>query len=143
MEAVGQLAGGVAHDFNNLLTIIHGNAQLVLSAGSQLKEENRQCLQEISNAAERAANLTRQLLAFGRKRDLQFQPLNLSHAIGNFTRMLNRVIGEHIMLQCYFAKTSLSADVGMMEQILINLIVNAREAMPAGGSITIATEPSH
>ena len=142
MEAVGQLAGGVAHDFNNLLTVIHGNAQLVLSAGSQLKEENRQCLQEITNATERAANLTRQLLAFGRKQNFQFQPLNLSQAIGNFTRMLKRVIGEQVVLQCNFAENlpSVSADVGMLEQVLINLIVNARDAMPAGGSITVTTE---
>ncbi|MGB7770045.1 MAG: ATP-binding protein [Verrucomicrobiia bacterium] len=142
MEAIGQLAGGVAHDFNNLLTVIHGNAQLVLSDGSQLQEENRRCLQQISDAAERAANLTRQLLAFGRKQDIQFQPLNLNHVIGNFAKMLNRVIGEHIVLQCCYAENlpPVSADVGMMEQILINLIVNAREAMPAGGSITIATE---
>jgi PAS domain S-box-containing protein len=142
MEAIGQLAGGVAHDFNNLLTIIHGNAQLVLSDGSHLKEENRRCLQQITDAAERAANLTRQLLAFGRKQDIQFQSLNLNHVIGNFTKMLKRVIGEHVVLQCSYAENlpPVSADVGMIEQILINLIVNARDAMPAGGSITVTTE---
>jgi len=142
MEAIGQLAGGVAHDFNNLLTIIHGNARLVLSDAGHLKEENRQCLQQISNAAERAANLTRQLLAFGRKQDIQFQPLNLNHVIGNFTKMLKRVIGEHVVLQCSYAENlpPVNADVGMIEQILINLIVNARDAMPVGGSISVTTE---
>ncbi len=104
MEAIGQLAGGVAHDFNNLLTIIHGNAQLVLSEESRLTEENRQCLQQITNAAERAANLTRQLLAFGQKQNIQFQPLNLNHVIGNFTRILKRVIGEQILLQCHYSR---------------------------------------
>lgn len=145
MEAIGQLAGGVAHDFNNLLTIIHGNAQLVLSEGSPLKEETRRCLQQITDAAERAAILTRQLLAFGRKQDIQFHPLNLNQVIGNFTKMLRRVIGEHVVLQCHYAENlpPVSADVGMIEQVLINLIVNARDAMPAGGSISITTEPVH
>jgi PAS domain S-box-containing protein len=142
MEAVGQLAGGIAHDFNNLLTIIHGNAQLVLFDGGHLTEEDRRCLQQITDSTERAANLTRQLLAFGRKQNFQFQPLNLSHVLGNFTRMLKRVVGEHVELQCNFAENlpPISADVGMIEQILINLIVNARDAMPAGGSITVTTE---
>ncbi len=142
MEAVGQLAGGVAHDFNNLLTIIHGNAQLVLSDGAHLKEEDRRCLQQITNATERAANLTRQLLAFGRNQNFQFQPVNLNQVIGNFTRMLKRVVGEQVVLECHYADNlpPVSADVGMIEQILINLIVNARDAMPAGGSITVSTE---
>lgn len=142
MEAMGQLAGGVAHEFNNLLTIIHGNAQLVLSDGSSLKKESRRCLQQISDTTERAADLTRQLLVFGRKQDIQFQPLNLNHVIGNFTKMLKRVIGEDVVLECRYAENlpPVSADVGMIEQILINLIVNARDAMPAGGSITVATE---
>src|SRR5579859_1798225 len=145
MEAIGQLAGGVAHEFNNLLTIMHGNAQLVLSDGSHLKEENRRGLQQITEAAERAANLTRQLLAFGQKQNIQFQPLSLNHVIGNFTKILKRVIGEHVVLQCSYAENlpPVSADVGMIEQILINLIVNARDAMPAGGSITVTTEAVH
>jgi two-component system cell cycle sensor histidine kinase/response regulator CckA len=142
MEAIGQLAGGIAHDFNNLLTVIHGNVQLVLMDESQLKEENRQCLKQVIDATERAGNLTRQLLAFGRKQAIQFQPLNLNDVIGNFTKMLKRVIGEHIVLQCCYAEDlpSVDADVGMIEQILINLIVNARDAMPQGGSIVITTE---
>ena len=142
MEAIGQMAGGVAHEFNNLLTIIHGNAQLALSDRSHLKEENRQCLQQITDAAERAASLTRQLLAFGQKQDIQFQPLNLNHVIGNFTKILKRVIGEHIVFQCDYAENlpPVSADVGMIEQILVNLIINARDAMPAGGSISVRTE---
>ena len=142
MEAIGQLAGGIAHDFNNLLTVIHGNVQLVLMDESQLKEENRQCLKQVTDATERAADLTRQLLAFGRKQVVQFQPLNLNHVISNFTKMLKRVIGEHIALQCRCAKNLpfVSADVGMIEQLLLNLIVNARDAMPRGGSIVITTE---
>jgi PAS domain S-box-containing protein len=145
MEAIGQLAGGVAHDFNNLLTVIHGNTQLVLMDASQLNEENRQCLKQVTEATERAGNLTRQLLAFGRKQDIQFQPLNLNEVIGNFTKMLKRVIGEHITLQCLYARDlpPIDADVGMIEQILINLIVNARDAMPEGGSIVVATEATH
>jgi PAS domain S-box-containing protein len=141
MEAIGQLAGGIAHDFNNLLTVIHGNAQLVLTDESGLKEENRQSLKQITDATERAADLTRQLLAFGRKQDIQFQPLGLNHAISNFTKLLKRVIGENIALKCHLAEDlpTVNADVGMIEQVLINLIVNARDAMPQGGSITITT----
>ena len=142
MEAVGRLAGGVAHDFNNLLTIIHGNVQLVLTEASQLTEENRRCLQHVSDAAERAANLTRQLLTFGRKQNIQFQSLNLNHVIGDFTRMLKRVIGEDVVLRCHYAENlpPINADVGMIEQVLINMIINARDAMPDGGSISITTE---
>jgi len=142
MEAIGQLAGGIAHDFNNLLTVIHGNVQLVLMDNHQLNEENRQWLKQVIDAAERAGNLIRQLLAFGRKQDIQFQPLNLNQVIGNFTKMLKRVIGENITLQCSYAKDlpPIDADIGMIEQILINLIVNARDAMPEGGSIDVATE---
>jgi CheY-like chemotaxis protein len=143
MEAIGLLAGGVAHDFNNLLTVIHGNAQFVLTDENQFNEESRRCLQQIIDASEHAANLTRQLLAFGRKQKIEFQLLNLNQVIGNFTRMLKRVIGEQVVLQCTYAENlpPISADVGMLEQILINLIVNARDAMPGGGSITITTEP--
>jgi PAS domain S-box-containing protein len=142
MEAIGQLAGGIAHDFNNLLTVVHGNAQLVLMDENELKEESRQNLKQITNATESAADLTRQLLAFGRRQVIQFQPLRLNHVISIFTKMLKRVIGEHITLQCHFAENLplVSADVGMVEQVLINLIVNARDAMPQGGSIIIATE---
>ena len=142
MEAIGQLAGGVAHDFNNLLTVIHGNTQLVLMDDCQLNAENRQCLQQVTDAAERAANLTRQLLAFGRKQAVQFQPLSLNQIIGNFTKLLRRVIGEQITMQCSYAEDLplVNADIGMIEQILINLIVNARDAMPEGGSIAVTTE---
>ena len=142
MEAIGKLAGNIAHDFTNLLTIIHGNAELVLADESHLKDQNRRYLKQITDATERAADLTRQLLAFGRKQVIQFQPLSLNHVISSYTKMLNRVIGEHITLQCRYAENlpSVNADVGMIEQILINLIVNARDAMPQGGSIHINTE---
>ncbi|MGO9477972.1 MAG: ATP-binding protein [Limisphaerales bacterium] len=142
MEAIGKLAGNIAHDFTNLLTVIHGNAELVLRDEGELKEQNRRYLKQITDATERAADLTRQLLAFGRKQAIQPQPLSLNHVIGNYTKMLSRVIGGQITLQYCFAQDlpSVNADVGMIEQILINLIVNARDAMPQGGSITIATE---
>jgi two-component system, cell cycle sensor histidine kinase and response regulator CckA len=142
MEAIGQLAGGIAHDFNNLLTVIHGNVQLVLMDEEELKEENRQCLNQIAEATERAADLTRQLLAFGRKQAIRFAPLNPNHVIGSLTKMLKRVIGEHISLRCDCPDDlpAVNADIGMMEQMLLNLIVNARDAMPHGGSITITAE---
>ena len=142
MEAIGKLAGNIARDFTNLLTVIHGNAELVLADEGQLKDQNRRYLKQITDATERAADLTRQLLAFGRKQVIQFQPLSLNHVISSYTKMLNRVIGERITLQCRYAEDlpAVSADVGLIEQILINLIVNARDAMPQGGSIHINTE---
>ncbi len=145
LETIGQLAGGVAHEFNNLLTIIHGNARLTLSDGDRLTEENRRCLQQITGAAERAANLTRYLLAFGQKQKIHFQPVNLNHIIGSFIKMLKRLIGEQVVLQCSLTEDlpAVSADVGMIEQMLINLIVNARDAMPDGGSLTVRAEPVH
>jgi two-component system, cell cycle sensor histidine kinase and response regulator CckA len=142
MEVIGRFAGGIARDFSNLLTIIYGNAEMVLMDETQLKEQNRQYLKQVTDATDRAANLTRQLLAIGRKQVVQFQPLNLNQVINNFTKMLNRVIGGQIALQCCYAKDLplVDADAGMIEQILINLIVNARDAMPQGGSIVITTE---
>jgi PAS domain S-box-containing protein len=142
MEAIGKLAGNIAQDFTNLLTVIHGNAELVLADNGWLKDYTRRHLKQIADATERAADLTRQLLAFGRKQIVQTQAVDLNQVIGNYTKMLNRVIGEAITLRCHFAKylPSVNADVGMIEQILINLIVNARDAMPRGGAIDITTE---
>ncbi|HSU57081.1 MAG TPA: two-component regulator propeller domain-containing protein, partial [Candidatus Dormibacteraeota bacterium] len=144
MEAIGQLAGGVAHDFNNLLCVIRGNAELVLMRQNQVGEQAADCLRQITAAADRAANLTRQLLAFGRKQVIQTQPLNLTGVIGNLTKMLKRIIGEHIDLHCSSADRLpfVSADVGMIEQVLVNLVVNARDAMPQGGQLLIGTEPA-
>jgi two-component system, cell cycle sensor histidine kinase and response regulator CckA len=142
MDAVGQLAGGVAHDFNNMLAVIRGNAELLLMDEGQHTAETREGLQHVVEASERAANLTRQLLAFSRKQVLQPQPLVLNEVIANLTKMLNRIIGENIDLQCHYAATlpHVQADTGMMEQVILNLVVNARDAMPEGGRMRVATE---
>jgi signal transduction histidine kinase/ligand-binding sensor domain-containing protein len=145
MEAIGQLAGGVAHDFNNLLCVIRGNADLILMAPGQPSEMAVDCLNQITAATERAANLTRQLLAFGRKQVMQTEPLNLTGVIGNLTKMLKRIIGEDIELRCAPAERLpfVKADVGMIEQVIVNLVVNARDAMPRGGQLVIATGNFH
>ena len=142
MEVMSQFAGSIAHDFDNLLAIIHDNTKLVLTDESQLNEPNRQQLVHVVAAAEDAANLIRQLLAFGRKQAIQFQPSDLNRVISNFTQRLDHLIGAQITLQYHYARDlpPINADPGMIEQILVNLIVNAREAMPQGGQIFIATE---
>jgi hypothetical protein len=142
MEAVGQLAGGVAHDFNNLLAVIRGNTELVLLNPGQFSGEARECLQQVVAASERAANLTRQLLTFGRKQVMRSQPLDLNEVIRNLSKMLTRIIGENINLQCTYdtGLPYVQADAGMLEQVLVNLVVNARDVMPHGGQLFIATE---
>jgi len=142
MEAIGRLAGGIAHDFNNLLTVIHGSAELVLMRAEELTPEVRECLKLITVSSERAANLTSQLLAFGRKQAMKTRPLSLSDVIKNLTKMLNRIIGEDIRLQCMYGPEPpfVEADVGMMEQVLMNLAINARDAMPHGGQLLITTD---
>jgi two-component system cell cycle sensor histidine kinase/response regulator CckA len=140
MEAVGQLAGGIAHDFNNLLTAIIGNGELLLREmdGS---DPRRLDLLEINRAAHRAATLTRQLLAFSRKQILQPRLLNLNQVVTELSAMLRRVIGEHVELRLDLDPTLglVLADPGQMEQVITNLAVNGRDAMPAGGSLTIRT----
>lgn len=142
MEAIGQLGGGVAHDFNNLLAVIRGNTELVLLNAGQFSDEARECLQQVVAASERAANLTRQLLTFGRKQVMRPQPLDLNEVIRNLTKMLTRIIGENINLQCTYdtGLPYVQADAGMLEQVLVNLVVNARDVMPHGGQLFIATE---
>jgi PAS domain S-box-containing protein len=142
MEAVGQLAGGVAHDFNNLLVVMRGNAELLLLKPQQHSPATLECLKQITAASERAANLTRQLLAFSRKQVMHAQSLPLNDVIGNLTKMLNRIIGEQIKLQCQFAPglPYVHADPGMLEQVLLNLVLNARDAMLQGGELKITTE---
>ncbi len=142
MEAIGQLAAGVAHDFNNMLAVIHGNAEMALMFADQPGDNTRECINQVIAASERAANLTRQLLAFGRKQVMQSTPLDLNEVIGNLTKMLTRIIGENISLECAFATRLpvVQADVGMMEQVLLNLVVNARDALPHGGQLLIKTE---
>ncbi len=145
MEAIGLLAGGVAHDFNNLLAVMRGNAELLLLDAQQLPEPSRESLHQIITAAERSANLTRQLLTFSRKQAMQPQPLLLNDVIANLAKMLKRVIGENIELQCHYAATLayVNADAGMIEQVLVNLVVNARDAMPRGGRLHIGTDHCH
>ncbi|MGA2174444.1 MAG: response regulator [Verrucomicrobiota bacterium] len=142
LEAIGQLAGGIAHDFNNLLAVIRGNTDLVRMEAKGFSSEVSECLSQVSAASERAANLTRQLLAFSRKQMMQSQPVDLDRVIMNLSKMLERIIGEDIELRCHYTSTLplVQADIGMLEQVLVNLIVNARDAMPDGGQLLITTE---
>ncbi len=141
MEAVGQLAAGVAHDFNNILTVIQGHASLSMLSKS-VDERTQESLEQISVAADRAAALTRQLLAFSRKQIMQLRGLGLNEAITGLLSMLNRLIGEHIKLKTEFSQNlpPIHADHGSLEQVIMNLVVNARDAMPDGGQLIIRTE---
>ncbi|MFP4284990.1 MAG: ATP-binding protein, partial [Desulfovermiculus sp.] len=138
MEAIGRLAGGVAHDFNNFLTTISGNAQIGLMV-LEKNQEMYEIMQEIKEAGERAGNLTRQLLAFSRKQILQPEILDLNDVILDLERMLRRLIGEDISLVVQTAADLglVEADQGQMEQVIMNLAINARDAMPEGGKLTI------
>ena len=142
LEAVGQLAGGVAHDFNNVLAVIRGNAELLLMEADNHTPGTEDCLKQITAASERAANLTRQLLTFSRKQVMQSRPLILNEVIKDLTKMLKRVIGEQIDLQCCYGGQLpfVQADAGMIEQALVNLAINARDAMPRGGQLLISSE---
>ncbi len=141
MEAVGRLAGGVAHDFNNLLTVIGGYCELLLS-GMDGQDSHREEVGEIKNATARAAALTRQLLAFSRSQIVQPRALELNAVVTGVAGMLRRLIGEHIELEVRSTGGPLRAfaDPGNVEQILLNLAVNARDAMPGGGRLEIATD---
>jgi PAS domain S-box-containing protein len=141
MEVVGRLAGGIAHDFNNLLTVINGTAELALTdvrEGDPLRKD----LEAIRQAGVRAASLTRQLLAFSRQQVAQVEVLNLNSLIASLRSMLPRLIGEDIRLVVAPATDDayVKADAGQLEQALMNLVVNARDAMPKGGGLTITTE---
>jgi len=140
MEAVGQLAGGVAHDFNNLITVIIGNSDL-LAEDPGLSAESQGMVEQIQAATKRAINLTRQLLTFSRKRVMEVQPLDLNEVLRNIYSMLHRVLGEHITLRCNYEPDlpHIAANAGMLEQVIVNLAVNARDAMPKGGSLFLAT----
>jgi signal transduction histidine kinase len=140
MEAIGQLAGGVAHDFNNILATVQMNADL-LQIDDHITSNQMEIAKEISAAAQRAAALTRQLLLFSRKQTMELSDLDLNQSIGEMTKMLQRSLGEAVQLQFNFAKQPLflHADAGMLDQVLLNLAVNARDAMPDGGLLAIET----
>ncbi|HKW97230.1 MAG TPA: PAS domain S-box protein [Bryobacteraceae bacterium] len=140
MEAVGRLAGGVAHDFNNLLTIINGYGHMMVESAG-LADRLRTHAEQILKAGNQAAALTAQLLAFSRRQMIQPKPVDLNHVITNLEKMLRRIIGEHITLRTVLAPhlERVQADPNQMEQVLINLAANARDAMPQGGTLTITT----
>src|SRR5436190_6682564 len=139
MEALGRLAGGIAHDFNNLLTTIGGNASFVLELLPPGESTTREALGDILAASDRAARFTRQLLAFSRKQVLRPEPLQIATVVGDMQQMLSRLLGPEYQLNVALARDlpPIASDRGQMEQVLLNLIVNARDAMPAGGPISI------
>lgn len=140
MDAVGQLAAGITHDFNNLLTVILGFSELV-TADPALSAERRRDVDEVTKAALSASELTRQLLAFSRQQPPSATPLDLNALVTDMSGMLNRLIGEHITTEVTLAPAlpQVIADRGQMEQIVMNLVVNARDAMPEGGRVAITT----
>jgi PAS domain S-box-containing protein len=140
MESIGQLAAGVAHDFNNILTVIQGHAGLLLG-DPQLPAAFTESIKQISTAAERAASLTRQLLMFSRKQIMQPRLLNLNEVVQNLAKMVRTLLGEHITFRKHTAEglPPIHADPGMIEQVIINLAANARDAMPRGGELLLRT----
>ncbi|HZI31385.1 MAG TPA: PAS domain-containing protein, partial [Candidatus Binatia bacterium] len=140
MEAIGQLAGGVAHDFNNILAVIQMQAGM-LRLEQDLSPEHKDYANEIEKAAQRGANLTRQLLLFSRRQAMQPGDLDLNDIVNNIAKMLQRILGEDIRIQFKLAAEPLfiHADAGMMDQVLMNLAVNSRDAMPKGGRLVIET----
>ncbi len=140
MDAVGQLAGGVAHDFNNLLTVILGNLSL-LRLGAENPTEATNAITESYRAAQRAAELTRQLLTFSRREPVALRPVDLNAVVADMLRMCHRLVGETITITTtsYPGKLPVHADPGMIEQLLMNLVINSRDAMRQGGRLLIAT----
>ena len=142
MESVGRLAGGIAHDFNNLLTAIRGYAELMLIDFDAGADPGRDCAEQIARAADRAASLTGQLLAFSRKQVLRPQLIDLNEIVEGMATMLRRMLGEDVVLS-----TALDPELGptladptQLEQVVLNLAINARDAMPKGGSLVLRTE---
>ncbi len=144
MEALGRLAGGIAHDFNNLLTVILGEVGILLE-DLPANDPRRHSLEQILQAGDRAAALVRQLLAFGRRQVLQPELLNLNDVLKGIEQMLRRLIGEDVTLTMLLAGNlpPVLADRGQIEQVVMNLVVNARDAMPRGGQLAIQTAPCH
>ena len=140
MEAIGQLAGGVAHDFNNILAVIMMQAEL-MALDEQISKETREGLRQIHLAAERAANLTRQLLLFSRKQVMQSRIVDLNEIVTSLTKMLQRILGEDVNLQLNLSSRPMlvRADGGMLDQVLLNIVINARDAMPGGGRLIVET----
>src|SRR6185295_11758555 len=141
MEAIGQLAGGIAHDFNNLLVAILGNADYLANALKH-EDERLQEVGEIQKAAERAAALTSQLLAFTRRRMIEPRAIDLTRLVADLLPMLRRMIGEHVEIvqEQSSDRSTVMGDRSQVEQVILNLAVNARDAMPTGGRLTIHTE---
>jgi signal transduction histidine kinase len=137
LEAVGRLAGGVAHDFNNLLTVILAECDLAIADGVS-RDTTHGSVSEIRKAAERAAMLTRQLLSFSRRQVAEPSSLCVNSVVTDVSTMLTRLIGEDVVLKIHLDPLigSTRADRGQIEQVLLNLVVNARDAMPAGGTLT-------
>ncbi|MEO7677682.1 MAG: ATP-binding protein, partial [Verrucomicrobiota bacterium] len=140
MESIGQLAGGIAHDFNNILTVIQGHGSLLRSSET-LTPLQSESLEQITLAGERATNLTRQLLTFSRRQVMQTRPIDLNEVVTQFTKLMGRVVGEDVAIRVTQSPTApiIHADIGMMEQLLMNLAVNSRDAMPKGGALTFQT----
>ena len=140
VQAIGQLAGGVAHDFNNILTAIGGYSEMLVKRAA-VDPKSLKWAQEIHSASERAANLTHQLLAFSRKQHLQPRLLQLNSVVNEMDQMLRRLVGEHIHIRTISTPglSAVRADPGQLQQVVMNLVVNARDAMPKGGQLTIET----
>jgi len=140
LEAIGQLAGGVAHDFNNILTVVLGRTEEVAD-DRRLPPDLLEAIAEIAQNAQRATALTRQLLAFSRRQAIQVRDVDMNVVVGNLTRLLNRILGEDIGVDFRYSSrpAHVRADPGMIEQVLLNLVVNARDAMPLGGQLVIET----
>lgn len=141
MEAVGRLAGGLAHDFNNILTVVLGNANL-LAQDDRLPADAREIAGDITQASGRASDLIRQLLTFSRRQVVKMQSVDLNETVNRMQRIVTPLLGSHVQLVCQLdpALPPVAADPGMMEQVILNLAMNARDAMPQGGCLTIRTE---
>jgi PAS domain S-box-containing protein len=143
LESIGRLAGGIAHDFNNLLTVINGYSGLAL-AQLHTADPIRRTIAEVLNAGERAAGLTRQLLTFSRKQRIELKPLDLNELLAGSESMIQRLVGDDVEVTVRVPESPawVMADAGLLQQVLMNLVVNARDAMPAGGKLTIELTPT-